>query len=73
MKRFLLAMRKVGVTIVGVALIVLGLILIPLPGPGLLICLLGLLVLGYEYESAQNRADKLKAQLKALKDRVKQR
>lgn len=40
---------RVGVTVVGVAVIVAGLILLPLPGPGWLIIFAGLGVLATEY------------------------
>lgn len=44
---------RVGVTLVGVAVIVLGVVLLPLPGPGWLIIFGGLGVLGTEYEWAR--------------------
>lgn len=44
---------KVGVTSVGVLLIALGLVLVPLPGPGWLVVLSGLAVLAVEYAWAR--------------------
>jgi uncharacterized protein (TIGR02611 family) len=44
---------RVGVTLVGVAVIAGGIILLPLPGPGWLIIFAGLGVLGTEYAWAQ--------------------
>jgi uncharacterized protein (TIGR02611 family) len=41
--------RRVGITTVGATILLLGLLLIPLPGPGLLVVLLGLAVLRTEY------------------------
>lgn len=44
---------KVLVTIVGVAVVIIGLILVPLPGPGWLIVFVGLTILGTEYHWAR--------------------
>lgn len=43
---------RVGVTIVGVAIVVIGIVLLPLPGPGWVIIFAGLGVLASEYEWA---------------------
>jgi uncharacterized protein (TIGR02611 family) len=44
---------RIGVSVIGVAVIVVGIILLPLPGPGWLIIFAGLGVLATEYEWAQ--------------------
>jgi uncharacterized protein (TIGR02611 family) len=44
---------RVGVTVVGLAVIAGGIVLLPLPGPGWLIIFAGLGVLGTEYEWAK--------------------
>lgn len=44
---------RVLVTVLGVAIVVIGLILVPLPGPGWLIVFLGLTLLGTEYSWAR--------------------
>ncbi|MDQ3783662.1 MAG: hypothetical protein M3360_02085 [Actinomycetota bacterium] len=46
--------RRIIVTVVGVVLVVLGLLLLVLPGPGILVTLLGLAVLGSEFDWAQD-------------------
>jgi len=46
-------LRRIVVTILGVALVVVGVLLLVLPGPGLLLVLAGLIVLAYEYPWAQ--------------------
>jgi drug/metabolite transporter (DMT)-like permease len=46
-------LRRTVVTIVGVALVVVGVVLLVLPGPGLLLVLAGLIVLANEYPWAQ--------------------
>jgi len=45
--------RRIAVTIVGVALLIVGVVLVVAPGPGLLVLALALLVLGTEYEWAR--------------------
>ena len=44
---------RIGVGVVGTVLVVGGLLLVPLPGPGWLIVILGLAVLATEFERAQ--------------------
>ncbi len=52
--------RKTGVTVLGWMLVVLGIIAMLLPGPGLLILLSGLVVLSQEYEWAERRVEPVK-------------
>lgn len=47
------AVYKVLVTVIGIAIVVLGLVLVPLPGPGWLIVFVGMTVLGSEYHWAR--------------------
>ena len=54
---------KVLVTIVGAVVIVVGLILVPLPGPGWLIVFIGLTILGSEYHWARRFTSWLRMQL----------
>ena len=51
------------VTILGVAVVVIGVILIPLPGPGWLIVFLGMTILGSEYHWARRLTGWLRMQL----------
>jgi uncharacterized protein (TIGR02611 family) len=67
---------KIGVGVVGVAIVVFGIIDIPLPGPGWLIVFLGLAVLGTEFPAAhrlnmwvQHRVRALIASLQARRAR----
>jgi uncharacterized protein (TIGR02611 family) len=53
-------LRKTGVTILGWILVLLGLAALILPGPGLLLLLLGLVVLSQEYEWAERRVEPVK-------------
>lgn len=54
---------KVLITIIGIAVVVIGLILVPLPGPGWLIVFVGLTVLGSEYHWARRLTSWLRMQL----------
>lgn len=47
--------RRVVVTVVGVAVLGLGVVLLVLPGPGVLVIALGFLILSTEYEWARRR------------------
>lgn len=49
--------RKLAVILIAAPVFIIGLILIPLPGPGLLICFLGLAILSLEFESARKHRD----------------
>ena len=53
-------LRRPVVTLVGVVLISVGLVLLVLPGPGLLVMAVGLAVLATEYPAAQRLLDRLK-------------
>lgn len=49
---------RTGVGVVGGATVALGVVLIPLPGPGALVSLGGLAMLGTEFEGAKKVSDK---------------
>ncbi len=57
------AVRKLLAALVGFPILIVGLILIPLPGPGVLVCALGLLILSTEFDWAKRHLDKAKAWL----------
>jgi uncharacterized protein (TIGR02611 family) len=54
---------RAGIAVVGVVMVIGGLILVPLPGPGWLIVFLGLAVLGTEFHWARRLTGWLKRQL----------
>jgi uncharacterized protein (TIGR02611 family) len=54
---------KVLITVLGAVVIVVGLILVPLPGPGWLIVFIGLTILGSEYHWARRFTSWLRMQL----------
>ncbi len=67
--------KRAAITVVGFALILAGIVLLALPGPGWLVIILGLAVLATEYvwaERALNLAKK-KAKAAASKARAKMR
>ena len=57
--------RKAAIGIVGVLVVIVGIVLIPLPGPGTLIIFAGLTILATEFDGARRLLDR-------AKDRVKQ-
>lgn len=58
--------RRIGITILGFAVLILGLILIPLPGPGILVCLVGLTILSWEFEWALRHKNNAQGHLTKL-------
>jgi uncharacterized protein (TIGR02611 family) len=67
--------KRITVTVVGFALILLGLAMLVLPGPGLLVIIAGLAVLATQYAWAERALDtaKRKAKAAAAKARRKMR
>jgi hypothetical protein len=64
------AARKTAVTLGGGATVAVGLVLIPLPGPGTLVVLAGLGVLGKEFPTAKRASDRITGAIKGVVDRV---
>lgn len=64
-------LKKGAVLIAGVAVIILGIVLLPLPGPGLLIIAFGLLILSSEFAWAERRLVYLKSKFKQVFDKTK--
>ena len=62
--------RKVGVSVAGATTVAVGVVLIPLPGPGTLIVLAGLGILGSEFPAAERAARKGRNLLRRGIDRV---
>jgi uncharacterized protein (TIGR02611 family) len=53
-------LRKTGVTVLGWILLVVGVLALLLPGPGLLMLLAGLVILSQEYDWAERRVEPIK-------------
>src|SRR5436190_20276596 len=62
--------KRVAVTIAGFAVVIVGLILVPLPGPGWLIVFAGLAILATEYVWAQRLLNYAKTKVGQAKDVV---
>ncbi|HEV8564834.1 MAG TPA: TIGR02611 family protein [Actinomycetota bacterium] len=62
--------RRIAVTVVGFLVLVIGLILIPLPGPGWLIVFAGLAILAREYVWAERLLNTAKQKVGQAKDAV---
>ena len=60
MKKVYKAARKLIVSTVGFGVLALGIILIPLPGPGILVSILGLIILSWEFTWAERHLDRAK-------------
>jgi uncharacterized protein (TIGR02611 family) len=52
--------RKLLISLVGFPIIIIGIILIPLPGPGILVVILGLFILSLEFEWAKRYLESAK-------------
>jgi hypothetical protein len=57
--------RRVAITVAGGSTVALGVVLLPLPGPGTLVILAGLSILGREYPRAHHAANKGKGMASA--------
>jgi hypothetical protein len=73
MDRFKKIFRKTGVTILGVALLIAGAALLVLPGPGLVVIILGLVVLSWEYEWAKHHLHRARQAHKKALDKVRRK
>ena len=64
--------KRIAVFIAGVAVVVAGVAMLVLPGPGLVVIILGLAILATEFAWAERALDAAKAKAKAATDRVRQ-
>ena len=56
--------RRAAIGIVGMLVVIVGIVLIPLPGPGTLIVFAGLTILATEFDSARRFLDRAKDRVK---------
>jgi uncharacterized protein (TIGR02611 family) len=61
-------LRRVVITVVGVAILAVGVVLLAAPGPGVLVIALGLFTLSIEYEWAQRRLETVRQKAADLAD-----
>jgi uncharacterized membrane protein len=66
-------LKKIVVTLIGGPIFIIGLILIPLPGPGILICILGLYILSKGYDQLHDLLEKYKQVIVNIYKDAKQR
>lgn len=65
--------KRVAITVVGGAVLVAGLFMLVLPGPGILVVLAGLAILGTEYAWARRAMDAARRRAKDVAARVRRR
>ena len=66
------AVKRYSIAAVGFLVLAIGVVLMPLPGPGVLIVLVGVLILATQFEWAERRVDQVKrAALRGAADSVK--
>jgi len=62
--------KRIGVSIAGGALVIVGLVMLVLPGPGVLVIIAGLAILATEYVWAQRAMNFAKRKASEAKDKV---
>lgn len=65
------AARKTAVTLLGFIVLIVGVILLALPGPGILVIILGLVILSWEYEWAKRHLHKARQVHKKTMAKIK--
>lgn len=70
-KQFLTISRKISITAIGGILVVGGLLLFFLPGPGIIVLLGGLALLASEYSWAKKWLEQVRARFKQVSDRLR--
>lgn len=73
MKRTKALARKIAIGLVGFPLLIIGIILIPLPGPGLLVCAAALFILAMEFDWAEKYLNIVKNKLKMVIEKSKKK
>ena len=73
MSKTIKGLRKTIVACVGFPLLVAGIILIPLPGPGLIVCFIAFAILSLEFDWANKYLMQAKVQLKTIYIKAKER
>jgi uncharacterized protein (TIGR02611 family) len=71
MKKVYRLARKLVIAAVGFIVVGIGIILIPLPGPGLLVMFAGLFILALEFEWANRHKQRVQRQLKKVVEKSK--
>lgn len=62
--------KRIGITVVGFGLLVAGIIMLALPGPGIVVIIAGLAVLGSEYAWARRALNEAKRRAGQARDKA---
>ena len=73
MKRMKKLFIQLVTLLIGLPLLGLGLILIPLPGPGLLVCFIALFILSFGFEWSKKYLEQIKAAFRVIYEKAKER
>jgi len=65
--------KRIGVLVVGLALLVVGIVMLVLPGPGVLVTMAGLALLATEYEWARRLLARVRQRARRITDQVRRR
>jgi tellurite resistance protein TerC len=65
--------KRIGITLAGVIVILAGVAMLVLPGPGLLTIVLGLMILGAEFEFARRWVQRIKIRTRQAIDYARRR
>ena len=65
--------KRVAVLVVGLAFVAFGLAMLVLPGPGIIVIIVGLAILATEFVWARVLLDKAKEQAKKAKDKIRRK
>jgi uncharacterized protein (TIGR02611 family) len=63
-------LRRIAVTVVGAVILVVGIVLLVAPGPGLLVILLAMVVFAVEYEWARRQLGAMRARARSAAERA---
>ena len=70
MKGLVRLLRRIAVTVVGTVILVVGIVLLVAPGPGLLVIVLALIVFAAEYEWARRHLASVRARARSAADKA---
>ena len=65
--------RKIAIAIIGTTIVLLGVAMLVLPGPGILTIILGLMLLGVEFAFARRWLERLKSTSRMAAEKVRSR
>ena len=66
MRKFNGLIKKIIISLVGFPVLIIGIILIPLPGPGIIVTFLGLFILSFAFDSLKPHLEKYKKMINTI-------